>query len=466
MDHRWLIVLFVLFVGACDGENEIPDPDPEDPRVPWSSDLPPLDEDIAHPRGFLPKRSIIHFHSPYSHDACDGLGYVDGVLDQECMAELRDGLCRTSIDLAYLSDHPDYAAWHTFDELLFMMGDTEPVQLGGETIAGLVQCDGGHEVLLLMGIEDELMPLGLDRHAAPAGEEAHDLYNSSGPELFEAVEAAGGLVFQEHPEERDIESLSELQDMGLVGLEIYQLHALLDPDSRPEIYGLDAFGWIEDISPFTHPEATGEPDLLFAAFHQEMGPNIELWEALAQRGPMVGTAATDAHRNVLPMVLRDDERPDGYRRMFRWFSNILLTTGTEPADADEALAAGRLVIAFEAFGTPDGLALWYENGSGDDLDIGGSCSGCAGGTLHLECPTLSPASPRDGVLDPLITATVFRNGEEWQTGCGSWAVDEVGNYRVRVDIVPNHLSEYFGDDPEPYLREYPWIYTNMIRITD
>jgi len=246
---------------------------------------------------------------------------------------------------------------------------------------------------------------------------------------------------------------------------VFQLHAILDPTAREEIYGLEPFGWIGDIEPFTHPDATGEPDLLFLAFHQELGPNVDRWEHLAARGPMVGIAATDAHRNVLPMILRDGERPDGYRRNFRWFSNVLLTEGKDPAAADAALAAGRLSMQFEIMGTPDGLAFWYEAPSGAAVEMGGRCTLCAGGTLHLTCPTLSPASPRDGEGTPEITVEVYRDGVVWQQECGSWTVDQPGRYRARIDMVPHHLVGFLGDaDPAPYLQPFPWVYTNFITV--
>ena len=434
--------------------------------IPWNSDLPPLSGDIAPPRGFVPLRAITHFHSPFSHDACDGNGYLYGVLDEPCLSEMRDGLCRTSVDMAYLSDHPSYAAWQPFDEWLLFRDDDEELLLGGDLVASLIHCDTGHDVTYIPGIEDDLMPFSLEQHAAPLGEEADELYNTTTADSMAAMAEVGGLVFQNHPEERDILALQELQDWGLVGIEIFNLHSMLDPGAREEIYGLDPFGWIEDIGPFSDPEATGEPDLLFAAFFQEQGPNLERWDSLLTRGPMVGIAATDAHRNVLPMELRDGERPDGFRRNFRWFSNALLATENSLSAADEALAAGRLYAQFEVFGTPDGLNFWYESGSGNEVEMGDSCNGCGGGTLHLDCPVLSPSSPRDGSAEPEITAIVYRDGQAWQEGCGEWAVDQPGNYRVRIDIVPNHLAAYFGDDPAPYLHAFPWVYTNAIRVVD
>ena len=53
-------------------------PAPEDSghdTVSWSADLGPLADEVSAPRGFVPLRSIIHLHSPYSHDACDGHGF-------------------------------------------------------------------------------------------------------------------------------------------------------------------------------------------------------------------------------------------------------------------------------------------------------------------------------------------------------------------------------------------------------
>jgi len=319
-------------------------------------------------------------------------------------------------------------------------------------------------VMYLPGIEDDVMPLGLDRHVAPHGEEADALYNNTSQELFDAVADAGGMVFQAHPEELDLETLAERQDMGMVGLEVFQLHAMLDPESREEIYGLDPFGWIEDIGTFTVPDATGEPDLLFLAFFQELGPNMDRWDHLLARGPSVGIAATDAHRNVMPIPLSDGERPDGYRRMFRWFNNVVLADSKDPQAGDDAVAAGRLYIAFEILGTPDKLTFWYDDGAGTEHEMGASCSGCTGGTLHLDCPVLSDSSPRDGINAPEITATVFKDGEAWQTGCGTFEITDPGAYRARVDITPHHLTPFLGDDPSLFLHVYPWVYTNAIRV--
>lgn len=453
-------MLLLIALIACHAPADTAETGPT--AVPWSGDLPPLASDIGMVRGFTPLRAIIHLHSPLSHDACDGDGYVDGVIDEECLAEEREGLCRVSVDVAYLSDHPSYAAWVPWQDTLLMRDDDELVVEDGRTVGSRIHCAGGHEVLWLPGYEDELMPVGVEDIDLPPGEERDALYNSADGAAIATMRAAGGIVLQAHPESRDIDELSRRQDDGLAGLELFNLHALLDPGEREEIYGLDSFSWIQDIGPFTTEDGTAEPDLLFLAFFQELLPNVERWDALSARGPAVGTAGTDAHRNVMPLLLRDGERPDGFRRNMRWFSNHLLARERTAGAADEALAAGRLYAAFEALGTPYSLSFWYVDPMGEEHEMGDDA--VAGGVLNLDCPRLAPASPHDGSGPPEITATIFKDGQPWQEGCGAWDVTEAGAYRARIDIVPTHLAGFLGEDPAPFLHAFPWVYTNPVRI--
>ncbi len=432
--------------------------------VPWNPDLPPLADDIGPYRGSTPLRSIIHLHSPLSHDACDGDGYVDGAIDEECLTELREGLCRLSIDVAYLSDHPSYAAFVPFEETLLMREDDERVEVDGDLVASRIHCDGGHEVLWMPGFEDELMPVGVEASPVTYGEELDALYNQSDLEAIQAMQSVGGTVLQAHPEERSLEELERRQDDGLQGVELFNLHSILSPENREDIYGLDAFGWVEDIGPFIDEDATAEPDLLFLAFFQELLPNLERLDHLSGRSHTIGFAATDAHRNVMPIELSDGERPDGFRRNMRWFSNHLLADGDSVEAADQALERGRLYTAFEALGTPAGLVFWFTDEEGGDWEMGSSPTGT--GTINLDCPTLSPASPRDGSGPPEITGGVYKDGVLWQEGCGSWEVSEPGVYRARIDIVPTHLAGFLGDDPDTYIHEFPWVYTNPLHIAD
>lgn len=468
MRPRLLPLLVPVLLSACSPDDDKPETADTGPHVvPWSGDLPPLAGEIVGSGPYQPARAIVHFHSFWSHDACDG---GEGAVDEDCLSTLRDGLCRTSVDAAFLSDHPPYGAYQPFIDLLLVRGADEPVDVAGdpvsleEAVANRLDCGDGKRVLWLPGFEDDQMPLALDRHAAPAGEEADAIYSRDDAEGLAAVAAAGATRFIAHTEQRDAASLERLQADGLQGVEIFNLHAMLHPDIRQDALGLDPYDWVGDIAPFTAEDGTAEPDLMFAAFFQAQDPSLARWDELLARGRMAGVAGTDAHQNVLPMLLRDGERVDSYRRMMRWFSNVLLVDALTPEAVEEALGAGRSFAAMETFGTPDGFRFVYEDPSGTACEMGQTCA-ATGGTLTLDCPTLSPHSPRDGSAEPVVAATVLRDGAPWQEGCGTWTVEEAGVYRAVVTIEPWHLAAFLGEDPSPYLRAYPWIWGNAIRVT-
>ena len=449
---------------------------------PWKGGHITTQAELSSIRGMHPHRGIAHLHSPWSHDACDGDGLPNGAPDEECLADLRIGLCSTAMDFAYLTDHPAYAADQAWDELL-LARDNDTLLFDDETgspHAISIDCDAvdgatiteGHSVLWMPGFEDELMPVGLHQHASADLTEADAIYNEASADSIAAEQAAGGIVFMAHSEGKEIDTLQELVAAGLNGIEIFNLHAMFDPEKRTEDLGLDGTGWITDIQPFTSDDGTAEPDLFFLGVHQEQTVSIEKWDALHQTTSVIGLAGTDAHQNVLPIELRDGDRGDSYRRMMRWFSNILLVdaTGAEgqttPQDLDEALSAGRLYVAFEVLGTPTTVDFHYETDAGDIVEMGSTVTGSGGesmGTLHVACPTLSASSPQ-GPNSPAIAVSVFRNGELWQEDCGNFAVADAGVYRIRVDIVPHHLEPFLGDDPDPWIKTYPWVYSNPIYV--
>ena len=59
------------------------------------------------PRGLLDLRGIVHAHSVYSHDACDGepRDPVTGALNEPCVDDFRRDLCRVGHDFVMLTDH-------------------------------------------------------------------------------------------------------------------------------------------------------------------------------------------------------------------------------------------------------------------------------------------------------------------------------------------------------------------------
>jgi hypothetical protein len=463
----WVAMLTWLMIFACSPKGPLTDsaePVALEP-VAWNGGLGTTTVDVGQIRQWLPRRSIMHLHSPWSHDACDGVPLIDGRPDMDCLQNLRDALCTTSVDIAYLSDHPTHAADQPFEDLFHAAPEDERIELDGKLIATRISCEDGHTVLWRAGIEDELMPLGLEGHAAPGDpEENHRLYNEATGEAIAAAHAAGALVSMAHTEGKTLEDLSEYVAMGLEAVELFNLHAMFDPSKRSEDLGLDPLGWTSDIAPFTRPDGTGEPDLFFLGVFEEQTVSIERWDALQEIDPVVGFAGTDAHQNVLPFDLRDGERGDSYRRMLRWFSNHVLVDASEtllsPQSADAALAAGRVYTAFEILGTPTGLDFHLKGAEGAITEMGGTGQGTE---LVVECPTLSAASPTN-TTPPEITATIFKNGSPWNTGCGTHTIDGPGNYRTRVDIIPYHLTDFLGETPDEWLHSYPWVYTNPIRV--
>ncbi|MDP2312345.1 MAG: hypothetical protein Q8P41_05525 [Pseudomonadota bacterium] len=446
---RLLLVPLVACTGAPPNAPDSSGID-QPPVVPWATARAPLAE--SSPGGRAWRRGIIHLHSHYSHDACDGDPMPGGVPDEDCLAHLRYGLCANAMDFAMITDHPAHAAEQEFADTLLSREGDEVV----DGIANRILCPDGHRVLTLPGIEDELMPIGLDRPVADTYAERDRLYNGSDAESLAAEIGAGATVLQAHTEGKTLETLLERQANGLAGVEIFNLHAMVDPSIREEDLGLDSFGYIDAVGAFLSGDTDAQPDLAFLGFFQEQGVSLERWDALSRVAPTVGTAGTDAHENTLPSLLSDGERVDSYRRMMSWFSNIALVDSDSPEDTQAAVAAGRLFVAFEILGTPSDFHVGY-----GAAEMGGS--GALGGTLDVTCPTLAATSPRDGA-DPEIAVTVFKDGVAWQTDCGSFAVTEPGVYRVRVDIVPHHLVGFLDNQAGALVRTYPWLYSNSFRL--
>ncbi len=405
-------------------------------------------------------RGIIHLHSPYSHDACDGDPMPDGEPDLACMDDLRAGLCTTGMDFAFLTDHPAHAADQDFEDLSWIESGDEPI-LGptGRITANTMACPDGHTTLVMPGIEDELMPVGLSNHAAADAAARNTLYNESTPDTVRAFIDQDAVVLVAHTEKRSIEDLAVLSDAGLSGIEMFNLHAMVDATKRERDLGLDPTAWLTDAAPFTSPDGSADPDLMFLAFYQEQAPSIAIWDALSATRTTVGVAGTDAHQNVMPLVLRDGERLDSYRRMMRWFSNWLLIDGDQPEHHREALRAARVYTVFETLGTPTGFDVHVET-QGITHEVGSTVTG---GSLEVVCPTLSATSPTN-LEPPTIEARILRDGAPWATGCGSHTLADEGVYRVVFDITPTHLEDFLGEDPAAFLHTYPWVYANPIRV--
>ncbi|HEY5951101.1 MAG TPA: hypothetical protein VIV40_36670 [Kofleriaceae bacterium] len=434
----------------------------------WSKTLPPasvLGTGMA--RGLVPARGIVHLHSPYSHDACDGMPRdASGIPNEPCLDHLRAALCADQIDYAALTDHDASMADEEFSALFNMRGTDTPVMNGsGEQIASRIHCDDGHEVLVSVGGENDLMPIMLDHHVPGTVQERHDIYNGTSATAIQAMRDAGALIWVAHTEQHPTD---ELRTVAPNGIELYNLHANIDPKIRADFLGLDGYAAISSAVEFADTNEGGpEPDLALLSFLSPNLPGITRWnELLAEGRHVAATAGSDAHENALPVTLADGERGDSYRRVMRWFSNIVLVTDPkDPAQIEAALAKGRLFSVFEIMGTPAGFDVVATGGGelGDTVAFNAN-------HLLVSVPTVRNLDP--SLPAPEIRATVIRlyAGTVTEVASGSGpnldvALPGPGAYRVEVTIVPHHLGPYLRDLGTAFAdQELPWIYTSAIYV--
>ena len=450
---RALVVLCVL--AACGGDKETPSLPAWDKTLPAASVM-------GDWNGLTPARGIVHLHSPFSHDACDGMPR-DGttlVPNEPCLQSLRAALCTDRIDYAALTDHDDSMADEEFAALFHPReGDEVVLGAGGTQIASRIHCDNGHEVLLTVGGENETMPIMLDRHATGSVSERHAIYNGDTQAEVAALRDAGATIWIAHSEQR---TTAHLLELGPDGIEIYNLHANIDPRIRPMYLGLDAYGAITGAVEFADTNEGGpEPDLAILAFLTPNIPALTRWdEILATGRKLAGTAGSDAHENALPVILADGERGDSYRRVLRWFSNVALVADPrDPVQIEAAVRTGHLFSVFEILGTPDGFRVAAGSGTlGDTVPVGTP--------LTVTLPTVRGLDP--SLPAPEIRATVVRVDATGRTdlpGTEGVVLDRPGAYRIEVSIVPHHLGPYLRDLGSSLAdQELPWIYTGAIYV--
>lgn len=437
----------------------------------WQKTLPPATVlATGMDRGLVPARGIVHLHSPYSHDACDGMPRdASGAPNEPCLEHLRAALCADQIDFAALTDHDDTMADEDFTTLFSMRdGDEAVMDAMGQQIASRITCDDGHHVLVTIGSENDLMPIMLDRHVTGTVQERHDIYNGTDATAIAAMRDAGALLWVAHTEQHPTDQLNTIEPDGI---ELYNLHANLDPDIREQYLGLDSAGAIAAAVEFADTNEGGpEPDLALLGFLTPNQPALTRWNDLLAEGRHVpATAGSDAHENALPVTLADGERGDSYRRVLRWFSNIVLVDNPDdPAAIEAALAGGQVFTLFEIMGTPEGFDVYATGGSGT-IELGGSAPFDAT-HLVVHVPTVRGLDP--SLPAPEIHATVLRAAagapEIVASGEGpelDVALPGPGAYRVEVAITPHHLGPYLRDlGPDFAEQELPWIYTSAIYL--
>lgn len=416
-------------------------------------------------RGFVDVRGLVHAHSVFSHDACDGVPVDDnGVIDSVCFDDFRRGLCQSQHDFVFLTDHGDRFDTTEYPDTLLFKPDLGDVLVNNGS-ANRITCDDGHTALIMAGSEHGMMPVGLEHHVAD-----RSLYGAQTQETADALHDAGAVILLAHPEDYDT---AQLIAMPIDGFEMYNLHAntLLGAG-----FALDLLVRANDGDP-----GVPHPDLLVLALWSEDPGYLQRWgNVLASGKKIVSTMGTDCHRNTFRTILEDGERADSYRRMMLSFSNHLrITTGADgvadDAELKEALAAGRVWGAFENMGYPVGFDAVADK-DGTTFEFGGDVP--VGATIRATLPTvrdLDPAKEAPRLRLRLMKADDSAAGfVEVATSDAdlSFVTTEPGAYRVEVRMLPLHLRQDLRDEDFRLLDElegnsqgdYVWIYANPFYV--
>ncbi len=477
------LLLLVLACGQTDDGDE-PTPDPLDAPstlhekpawqgTPWqpSKVLQPVTTPTR--RGLLDLRGLIHAHSPYSHDACDGKPFDDeGKINQPCYEDFRNDLCKVRHNFAMLTDHPTHFRDHPFPDVLLYQkhkGD-KLIQRDGGPVANRVLCGDGFEQLLMAGTETSSnMPVGLEGHVPGGVKVRGAAYSDETEEAANKLKKQNAVLLVAHTEDH---SVDELVERPLDGFEMFNLHANMVAKMAEAAQLLSlAIGKDKDKAP--------HPDLAVLPLLHEDPEYTSRWGSVLARGVRrVTTMGTDCHRNTLPIKLADGERVDSYRRMMIWFSNHLLVKPKDDGSWDDrslkdALRAGRLYGVFEVFGYAEGFDFVALTGaSGDEKihEMGSDLKLADKPTLRLRMPTIAHLD--DKATPPELTARLLRAKEggwdEVASGSGdlSHVPDKAGAYRAEVRIRPHHLEKLMGGMVDVSGQDFAWVYSNAIYVTD
>ncbi len=459
---RRALPLLVLTLSACPPP-AMPLPDA---GLQWSPGTVFALEKKPNARGLIELRGLVHVHSIYSHDACDGAPHdANGVYNQPCLEDFRRGACATGDDFFFLTDHGDSFASNEFPQVLLYdasRGDAL-VTRNGAPVANRLVCPNGGTALVMAGTETGGMPVGLEHHIGDAG--LRD-YRPLDDGKFDAYRAAGGVTLVAHTEEWTVDQLISLR---LDGFEMFNLHrnALKNGGLAADL----VLNYVDKglLDGFPHP------DLFLTAFDLDDAVYLSTWGTVLSRGvKRVTTMGSDCHQNSFPQKLQDGERIDSYRRMMSAFSNHLLvrpkSDGTwDDAELKAALRGGRNFGVFEFMGYPEGFDFYAEEANGAVKEIGETARLANSVTLTVAVPKVKGVASDSNA--PTLTAVLSRAKEGgWDEvarateGTLRFAATSAGAYRVEVRIVPRHLRPWAGAKAGWLRAERPWVMSSALYV--
>jgi len=452
-------------------------------------------------RGWKVSRNVVHIHSSYSHDACDGfISDHPGQVSPTCLDELRTALCESGLDVAFMTDHPAYMKDFPFDELLQVradLGDT-PVGPPGQRHANVVHCPKSdalpaHDVVRTVGYEGtHNMAIGIHGHFPDKSKQGTSFSDkaTSLPEAqssVAAIHAAKGLSCNAHSEQDDI-SVQRMVDLGLDCMEVYNTHAnfltivgmsggggkmnlgrlfILDRLLGPKAQSPDpdlAVLIMLDVQPeeaFTKWQAVNAQHAVTAVIGNDVHQNVVLEAYCAKGGKFEGLcdAFVDMYPHLAallnkggPVMMADGKRLDDYRRLLRWVSNrtfVPASTGpTELAEATKAaIKAARTWVVFDVLGDPHGLDFaGWDAAANKWVEMGGALP--LGNAIHLRVPDVQPmpwahwtaADSHDPANLPVVSLVL------WRITPGKAKADAVAT----LSGAPGQVLQYTPDAPGRY----------------
>jgi hypothetical protein len=454
-----ILCVFSLLIASCGGPSY-------DPALPDSKEL-------GSPHGYRIARTITHIHTPYSYDACDKNGMPDGKPSQECLNHLRNAFCMNRVDFAFVTDHENHLADYEIPALLLQQpGDSFLTDGSGNPYANVISCPNGFRPAMMTGLEGGLEALGMKSHITGSISDRKDAYSHDDATLRGRLQSeAGALAGVAHTEQWDQAKLNALSPDFI---EIYNIHAIIDPKMREKWLGLTSLELIGNILTYmVDPYGDLNADYMFMHFVDVAPVYLKRWDGLYAAGQKVAAiGATDSHENAFSQKASDGERLDSHRRLVRSMSNHVLVNNVTADEIKASIKAGRSWIVFEGFGSPVDFDLLATVGGstagvGDTIALsGGSAS------VVVKAPHLHPASPHVG-FPPEIRIELKRvasDGTEAvvaQSGFGmdlTYTATSPGAYRAEVYIIPRHVAAFLSSFSDLANKEYRWIVTNHLYL--
>ncbi len=415
-------------------------------------------------------RVITHYHSPYSYDACDYKTKGSHLNSATCLGHLKKAMCDNHVDFLFLSDHPENMQYYEMSDLLLYEAGDELIYENGTPYANrIAYCKNGFKPTILVGFESKLMGLGLKNHISSDIEVRKTKYAAEDLATRNELQATtDALVFIPHTESRSVDLIESLNPDGI---EIYNIHANVDPKIRKKDLKISPFEHLAGI--LTHlidPYRTLNADFMFLHFFDIPSVYFKTWNQLIARGlKIAGIPGTDSHENIFPQKASDNERIDSHRRMTRFVSNYVITNNLEVASVKQALKTGSSWVVFEGFGTPTQMQFHINNTS----QCGTTVTLAQPLLAQLTIPSLHPSSPQKNDA-PEIRGSIKHidtNGREKILLEGSQPnttltvpVYEPGAIRAEIMIRPKHLASFLGDFAFLSQKEFYWVITNHIYI--